>query len=60
MTDYYGWEIWFAWFPIKTEKGEWVWLENVGRKFFYINFGFRRYYIYRRIDRQPKNINFAI
>ena len=23
--------IWFAWYPVKTESGEWAWLENVGR-----------------------------
>lgn len=23
--------IWFAWYPVLTESGEWAWLENVGR-----------------------------
>jgi len=24
-------EIWFAWYPVMTEEGEWQWLRNVGR-----------------------------
>jgi hypothetical protein len=29
LNDYQS--IWFAWYPVKTESGQWVWLENVGR-----------------------------
>lgn len=28
LNDYQ--EIWFAWYPVKTESGEWAWLEYVG------------------------------
>ncbi len=21
--------VWFAWFPVLTEEGEWVWLQNI-------------------------------
>ncbi len=28
------WRKWFAWRPIKTEIGEWLWLETVKRKVF--------------------------
>jgi len=24
-------DIWFAWYPVMTEEGEWQWLRNVGR-----------------------------
>lgn len=31
----YGWEQrahrWFAWFPVRTEDAQWVWLESVWR-----------------------------
>lgn len=23
--------VWFAWYPVKTESEEWVWLDYVGR-----------------------------
>lgn len=26
------WHDWFAWHPIITEAGEWIWLERVERK----------------------------
>ena len=31
----YEWRKWFAWYPIKTEECEWIWLENVERKLYY-------------------------
>ena len=26
------WEFWFAWKPVKTVSGKWVWLESIYRK----------------------------
>lgn len=57
MINDYGWENWFAWYPVWTEKGELIWMETVERKEV---LDFDRDYIYRRIDNQPKNTNFAI
>ena len=28
------WRKWFAWFPVRTEDFEWVWMECVERKYF--------------------------
>jgi hypothetical protein len=25
----FGWAEWFAWYPVRTLSGEWVWLETV-------------------------------
>ena len=29
------WEPWFAWYPVKTEQGPWIWLCRTYRRFFY-------------------------
>jgi hypothetical protein len=50
------WENWFAWFPVKTTDHKWVWFETVERAWLQSIFS----YVYRRIDKTPKNINFAI
>jgi hypothetical protein len=26
------WHIWFAWFPVKTDEGIWIWRRKVWRK----------------------------
>jgi hypothetical protein len=31
--DYKIWHRWFAWFPLKTQDGTWVWLETIWRRF---------------------------
>ena len=31
MTTKEG-EVWFAWYPVKTDDGSWVWLKNVIRE----------------------------
>ena len=58
MNNNYGYLNWFAWFPVRTIHGELVWLETVGRCLIVIK-GIS-YYQYRKISRDPKNINFAI
>lgn len=30
-TDYIFVDTWFAWYPVRTTSGEWVWLERVKR-----------------------------
>lgn len=40
--------IWFSWYPVKTESGEWAWLENVGRVFV-IDIEDKRMYKYYKI-----------
>lgn len=29
-----SWHPWFSWHPVKTNEGQWVWLENVERRGF--------------------------
>lgn len=29
------WEPYFAWLPVKTEQGTWVWLRKTNRRWFY-------------------------
>ena len=31
MPRYYHWHQWYAWFPVRTKRGQWVWLEQVMR-----------------------------
>lgn len=47
INDYQS--IWFAWWPVKTESGEWVWLEYVGRVFV-IDLHDKRMYKYFKIE----------
>ena len=57
------WNNWFAWHPVRTENGEWVWLETVERKWYHAripNVMPSSWYIYRRIDNKPSNLNFSL
>ena len=31
-VDSFEWRDWFAWYPVKTSSGQWVWLEKIKRK----------------------------
>lgn len=41
--------IWFSWYPVKTESGQWAWLENVGRVFI-IDLEDKRMYKYYKLN----------
>lgn len=31
-VDYGQWHKWFAWYPVLTQQGMWVWMETVLRR----------------------------
>ena len=46
---WHAWTNWFAWYPVRTEQNEWVWLETVeckgtfwGSKILFKSFKYRR------------------
>ncbi len=53
------WTRWFAWHPVETERGNWVWLESVERQIFFpfSHTRFGTFYSYRAAtltkERQP-------
>ena len=49
MSNPYQWSNWFAWFPVRTEDGEFVWFETVERKLEVPKVDFiADFYIYRK------------
>lgn len=60
----YEWKTWFAWYPVWSQNGELLWMETIERKLensrMIPNVVPSEWTIYRRIDNQPKNTNFAI
>lgn len=59
----YEWKIWFAWYPVWSQDGELLLLEMIERKLEQAkipNVYPSEWIIYRRIDNQPKNVNYSI
>lgn len=64
QTPTYQWKRWFAWHPVWSEDNELLLFEIVERKLenarMIPNVVPSEWTIYRRINKTPKNINFAV
>lgn len=53
QRDLKEWHSWFAWYPVQTEDGYWVWLELVWRRVEYSTYDVWNYYSLKNPNEDP-------